>query len=247
MGKFRLLSKREVDAQKAKERQREVQEGSKLAKRVDDLRQLGAAEEKGLDQFRIKQLTQIQQEIDPKLEELAILNTTIQTRKDELKILNKPLTEKWTEVKAKEVQVKSKEESVVQSEGQLKLSIAANIQRERNNEIERQQIADERSRSTENLVQSERLHEETKKTLKEAREKSDVMNAALELREKEVRVREVNVFEKGKKNKEYFDNLVKYEQKLFLDDLQIKDRWRELLKTEQEHGNDTKRSPKKGR
>lgn len=245
MGKFRLLSKREIDTAKAKDRQREIEEGMKIAKRVDVLRQTSASEEAGLDEFRRKQLAHIQSQIDPKILELQAIESEIRQRKQEREVLLRPLSEKWNEVKQKEIEIDKKAEETAQKEAQLKLSISANIQRERDNEIEGGRIADERARTTEILVQTDKLHSAAKEELAYAQKKGDVMNAALALREKEVSIREGNVAKKGIENKEYFDKLVKYEQKLFLDDLQIKERWKVLLNTEKEYA-DPKRGSKKG-
>ncbi len=65
MSRVKLLSKREIDVAKARDRQREIAEGTKLAQRVDGLRELAADEEKSLNDFRIKTLTAINEETTP--------------------------------------------------------------------------------------------------------------------------------------------------------------------------------------
>lgn len=63
MSKVRLLSKRDIDQAKAQDRQREIAEGVKLAKRVDELRGTLSKEESQAQLFREAATKQIQAEI----------------------------------------------------------------------------------------------------------------------------------------------------------------------------------------
>lgn len=60
---MRLLDKREIDKSKVLERAREIQEGRKLAERVDSLRETAAKEEAALAKFRTETLSKIHEEI----------------------------------------------------------------------------------------------------------------------------------------------------------------------------------------
>lgn len=61
--RLRLLSKSDVQKIKSTERQRDIEEGLKLATRVDNLREVAAAEELSLEQFRRKTTEIIGEEI----------------------------------------------------------------------------------------------------------------------------------------------------------------------------------------
>lgn len=73
MSKVRLLTKREVDVAKAKDRQREIDEGKKLADRVDALRRMAVEEEQKLELYRTQALSTIQEDINAKIIERDIL------------------------------------------------------------------------------------------------------------------------------------------------------------------------------
>lgn len=247
MSNFRILSKREIDAAKGRERQREIEEGKKLAGSVDMLRETRATEETKLAEYRIKALSAIQDEIDPKIAERDELNTEIRIKKAEREALIQPLTAKWDEVIAKEGEVKAKDESVQQAEAQLKLSIAANIQRERVNELERERAKDARERATQELIQSQKLHTEAQEINIEAKKKDAIMNAALALREETVAKREISAAEIARNAMAHERRNDIYEQRLFIREQQLKEGWKVLIEEQQNHGrHDTKRVTLKG-
>jgi hypothetical protein len=61
---MKLLEKNEISKIKGIERKMEIDEGIKLAKRVDTLRELSAKEQTSLSKFRDESLKQIRIEID---------------------------------------------------------------------------------------------------------------------------------------------------------------------------------------
>lgn len=95
---MRLLQKSAVSQAKAVDRQREIDEGVKLAKRVDSLRQLSASEEKNLLNFRDKTMAAVRAEIAPLHQEKSVLLQDIESLKAQKKLLLQPLDEKWEEV-----------------------------------------------------------------------------------------------------------------------------------------------------
>jgi len=58
---MRLLAKREVDQRKSVERARDIDEGMKLARQVDTLRETKAEEEASLARFRTESISKIHQ------------------------------------------------------------------------------------------------------------------------------------------------------------------------------------------
>jgi hypothetical protein len=238
MGKFRLLSKREVDKAKSIDRKREIDEGMKLAKRVDTLRETAVKEEKGLDDFRRQQLEAIQAQIDPKIVELDALAGEIRRLKVQREALLVPLQEREAEVFDNEQQLRQRDEEITQKEAQLKLAISANIQRERENRLEQQRTEDAKKRATEFLVETQEDHRQAQEVLKNANEKSSLLNAALDLREKEVRKREEDATLAMNAANEYQKKLQKYENRLFLSEQKLKNGWKDLLASQikEQHG-----------
>lgn len=60
---MKLLAKREIDQQKSLERQREIDEGMKLSRRLDSLRRTQVEEEASLERFRAASVSKIHEEI----------------------------------------------------------------------------------------------------------------------------------------------------------------------------------------
>lgn len=62
-----LLKKSAIDTLKANERKREIDEGMKLASRVDKLRELASTEQTNLSKFRDTTMKAIRNEIDTEI------------------------------------------------------------------------------------------------------------------------------------------------------------------------------------
>jgi len=95
---MKLLPKKQVSAELASQRKREIDIGLELAEKVDALREAAATEEKKLFDFRSQSIANAQKEIDTKIAEKDALDLDIRRRKEELAELQKPLDAKWDEV-----------------------------------------------------------------------------------------------------------------------------------------------------
>lgn len=95
---IRLLTKSEIVKAKSKDRQTEINEGLKLAKKVDNLRELASSEETNLNKFRKETLANIQEEILTKSkerDELVTRVTDLEKRKEDAL---RPLTDELAEL-----------------------------------------------------------------------------------------------------------------------------------------------------
>ena len=90
-----LLSKREIDTAKAKDRSREIAEGLKLTRKVDGLRELQAEAEVTYEKFLSSTLQEVQRQIDAKITERDNLLSVINTKKAEWERLLQPLDKNW--------------------------------------------------------------------------------------------------------------------------------------------------------
>lgn len=95
---MQLLSKQEVNTQKARAQKREYDEGMKLARRVDGLREVVAAEEASLEKFRRESVAKIHEEITHLTKEKGTLEKEVSDLKREREDLKKPLTEEWEDL-----------------------------------------------------------------------------------------------------------------------------------------------------
>ena len=90
---MKLLPKSVVDASKAKELKRDIDEGLKLARRIDSLREIQAAEEKALTDFRRKTLSAFNADITTANQELDIVKRELKEAKEATAEARKPLDE----------------------------------------------------------------------------------------------------------------------------------------------------------
>lgn len=90
---MKLLRKQEIVLKKNDERKKEIDEGVKLAKTVDVLRQTLGKEQANLAKFRTETLKSIQLDIDNKIKERDELGGQINTLKEELEKKKRKLQE----------------------------------------------------------------------------------------------------------------------------------------------------------
>lgn len=102
---MRLLDPKQVSAAKAQERKLEIDEGMKIAKRVDALREALVQEEQNVAQFRAgvvpklqEQIAELCLEVDRKKEELDEANR-------HLALAREPLDKEWAELHADKAEV----------------------------------------------------------------------------------------------------------------------------------------------
>lgn len=170
---MKLLQKSDIARAKSIERTKEIEEGLKLSRRVDGLRELSAKEEAALEKFRIESLSALMQEIKETTEKKDFLFSEIQSlREEKMRGLSEveqkkselAVTEVGFILREKSLEEKSNSVSVRESEIAKKLSYALD------------EVARARSQSEE----ADRMHqdafqarEDALKTVRSARELED--------------------------------------------------------------------------
>lgn len=95
---MRLLKKKEIDKLKAADRKREIDEGVKLARRVDGLRETSAKEEASLEQYRTATLASIGAEIIEATNKRDTLSKEVKEYEERKTVALVPLTAQWKEL-----------------------------------------------------------------------------------------------------------------------------------------------------
>ena len=115
---MKLLPKTKIASLKSDSRKLDIDEGVKLAKTVDALRQAKATEEANLAKFRDASLKEVQSQINEKVKELDKLKTEIIGKREERMALEAPidLTNEWKEVNALKVDLQSRETDIISKE-----------------------------------------------------------------------------------------------------------------------------------
>lgn len=109
---IKLLTKQEINEKKAQERRLEIEEGAKLARRVDNLRELAVQEEASLASFRAKTLKGIQDEINKLTEEKNLLIKDVNILRDEITEGTRVLKIKETELSERESEIDKRNISI---------------------------------------------------------------------------------------------------------------------------------------
>lgn len=186
---MRLLDKQEIQTRKSAERKLEVDEGMKLAKTVDKLRQAKSDEELNLRKFRDKSMEIIKDEIKFLTDERDMLSGLVVRLREEKMLSESPidLTEKWNKVNELESKLGKIQEDISLRE----LSV---IQREASTRalekelFEKEEFLKENKNLTEKyLVESKNSYDESEKIKLRAKEIEEI--ALKQARNEENRLR----------------------------------------------------------
>lgn len=165
---FKLLKKSEIDIAKARDRQREINEGMKIAHRVDTLRKTQAEEEAILERFRLGTISKINEEIVSRTKELNVLLKQVSDLEDKRRIALQPLDTEWNEVNQKKDELTYYALSLNNEKSTIKeLRKGYEVEVELL-ETEKKRILSERDQSIKSLYQAEENKEKSRNTLKES-------------------------------------------------------------------------------
>lgn len=202
---IKLLPKREADKAKALDRKREVDEGAKLASRVDGLRVLVAEEEKNLRAFKEKMVPEVMAEIKTLIDRKEYLQADMEELERQRLIAKKPLDDKWLEVRKKEAELNELGLSLGEKADSVNVLLEKGIAYARELEIEKERIRDERERSKVALNEATLSKEKARLALSQSeREAEEIIKQATDLeasaekREKQVSLREKQVNQQQK-------------------------------------------------
>lgn len=117
---MKLLPKSEIDRRKAVEQKTAVDEGLKLARKVDNLRQTVAEEDAALQKFRKETLATIHDEISKEVKKRDELKQEVSVLEDRRVKLQVPLDEAWASLREEDDRAKTRREELVAGELALK-------------------------------------------------------------------------------------------------------------------------------
>lgn len=227
----RLLPKSEIDKRKSEEQRTAIQEGLKVAERVDTLRETLASEEVAFEKYRKESLDAIEQEIKPKRIELDLLNKEVSHLCEERRQLLIPLDFKWSEVQKLEEFNKSKEHELSVLDGELAEKSVLITTRERD-----VVIAEGKSEDLKRLASA--MYTQAEAQLSKSREDSaSILNKAhaelslVEIQKQEVEKREINISIKEKALEEKEHRIEKYEIRLANREATLRAGWKNLEHT----------------
>lgn len=228
---MRLLDKKQSNALASDERKKLIDEGVKLAQRVDALREAVVTEEGILKRFREEGVQAVQVEIDEKVRLKDRLLSEIEVLKEKRMVLQEPLDAKWREVNESNAQLLKDKQAVSEKSYILKEREETLENSEREVEIEKGRAEDIAHRASEKLALADT-------TLKDAREDSakiriqaqELLQASM-LQEKIVQRKGEVVEEREKEVERVWQAVVAKERNLAVREKQLKDRYETLERT----------------
>lgn len=160
---IKLLQKREIDIAKGRDRQLEVQEGLKLARRVDGLRETQAQEEKSLELFRQNTVANINTEIEKESVKLEALKADVFALEDRRRNALVPVRDLEAAAEALLEKAVNKANDVDILEDLATKKHTALDKRDADLVVEERRIADMHSRAEELLAKHAILEEDSRK------------------------------------------------------------------------------------
>lgn len=214
---MKLLDRKTIVSERADERKQTIDEGLKLARKIDSLRETSASEETRLAKFRVASLQKTKEEIDSLIEKKRSIEAEIRSLEDQRRLAQIPLDQEWegvntvssllddTEmklssqleiVKERESSLTVREKELAKEEGRVKDErvVSAKLVRESQRKLEASQLV---------LSESEQSRERARKYFEEENEKllsrealiavrereNDMMMESVSQREKEIQIR----------------------------------------------------------
>lgn len=224
---MKIPSKIEISNSKSQERKREIEEGVKLAKKVDSLRELSAKEQENINRFRDSSLKQIQEEINKKIDEKNVLDVEISQRKEERIKLSAPvdLKEEWEKVKQDKLQIEEWKRDLFDREAKL-------IERE-GNVITHQKEIEKRDKSLKDDEFNARQYlEETNKSYRVVEKIRDDIEERKKSSDNEINLRYSSLLDKEEKFSKIEQSFKLIQEQVESDKKEMLDRGATLIQRE---------------
>lgn len=229
---MKLLSKSEIDQAKSKDRQREVSEGLKIARRVDSLREVHAQEEASLAQFRQKSIALIQAEITTESLKLGSLKGEVKELEERKVQALQPVSELKEKLGTREVWLQEYERSlnILKSSLDLKESDIEGKRKDIKNLEEKIERA--RVRQNELLLEADNLKRGAKNILDEYQTKVAQVERLRRNTEERLNNREISISNRESSQKIKDKNQDKRERELNERETRIHDREQTFIRTQ---------------
>lgn len=227
---MKLLDKFEVQKSKALDKKREIDEGVKLAKKVDVLRETVSKEQANLIKFRDESIAKVREEIALSIAEKDKLQKEIlelQSVKDKMMV---PLEKGWDELRQQKKELALAQNSLKETVESIKETEAHSIYRIQEIQVEADRVENLKRTALISLTNAENMKAEARDLVVNAQIYYDkVVDGATEaLRELETRKRELDYRETDLNNRE--KSLVKNKKELSDRLIAVKDREESLAR-----------------
>lgn len=228
---IRLLPKSEIDKRKAEEQRLALQEGLKVAKRVDTLREIAASEEAAFEKYRTTSLKDIQSDIQLRFQEKEQLEADLVKMRSERNALLVPITHKWLEIEEVEGRLNTKEAALSKEEAYLIGEKIDLDQRVREAKAKEGRAEDLKTLASAMFSKAEKTVATAKEESANMRNRAQAELSLVELKDLEVSKREQGAIIKEAQIKERESRIEKYEADLAKREHTLRAGWKNLERT----------------
>lgn len=221
---MRLLSKSDIVRAKSVARKLDIDEGAKLARRIDNLREVAASEEESLTRFRRETIANIHAETSQATQRLNSLKSEVATLEERRKELLRPLTKEWNELRKERKEVTRREDDaqarliqVQDKEKQIKKAV-----QQVSNTLARARTTEERM--VDKLMEADRYNKDSKTALSNAKKEEEKALKLQEQMTKELARRDMAMAEIERRLDYKEEKLKERENKLVLGWIKLNDR-----------------------
>lgn len=172
-----LLSKQEISRRSNLERKAQIDEGVKLARNVDGLREKVAEEQARTSQFREASKKQLHEEIEALISQKNTLMNEVQDLQDQKRVLQIPLDAEWERVNARSSDLDGFHETLQQREIDLGIKESEIEGREHQVKIGRQNLDEERLAADKQLAYASTRFAEVEAADKDLAERERLFDA----------------------------------------------------------------------
>lgn len=212
---MKLLDPQSIRSNLNEQTRLDINNGIKLAKKVDSLKEKLLEEENKIELFKTETIKIVQKEIDNKIQEKDLLSREIIELKRKREELLKPLDEEWKQVNLEKQNILNELENIKRLKNQSDLSF-----KEIDNRLSKLKEEEERIEnlkiSIQNKIEDTNKHfEEAKVTLENAKQKSREIIEPLNQKEKQLNEKE--------------ESIRVYKQTLELREIEIQEQEKEII------------------
>ncbi len=165
---MQLLDKFTIAKEKSFERKLEIDEGAKLALKIDTLRRTAAEEETKLSQFREKSMAQIKSDIGLSSEKLTSLRAEITVAENRLAEVRVPLDQEWARLNDDKRVYEIAEEELGEKIEQFLASERDQVVRLNQIKVDEERAAEKLEQGNEHIKTALRVEEHAKGLLNES-------------------------------------------------------------------------------
>lgn len=231
---MRLLDKKTISSDLARQKKLQIDEGVTLATKVDTLRETALTEEGNLQKFRSETIKQVQKEIDAKVQERDLIDSELMFKREERIRLSAPidLSEAWEEVKAGKAEIADWRERLTEKEVYAIAREATIADSNEKLSTRAQKIASKETLAHRTLTDAQTKHEQASQVLDKATTDATALNATSMQREKVVSLREKESALRESELKEREQKATEHELDLSNRELALKDRYETFIKAQ---------------